>query len=74
MAGEGVTQEIEGGGAVLAGARFFMMQGADDDGVRGQWECGFVEGGDGSVDPAGEVGLDAALEFEETAGDGVDTG
>jgi len=72
--GEGLTEVIEGGGRIGLGAGFFVPEGADDGGIGRQDDGGLEEAAEGAVDPTIKVGLSAAFEFEQAAGDGIDAG
>jgi hypothetical protein len=69
---EGVAEEIQSGGEDWRGNRLIMMKGAENDRIRGRgdpgqrFECAF--------DPGVEVGLSAAFEFQQAAGDHIFSG
>jgi hypothetical protein len=72
--GERLSQQVEGGEAVLSRDRFVVMEGAYNNGAGREGERFLAEAAGGFVEPGIEVGLSAAFEFQQAAGDGVDAG
>jgi len=73
------TEVIEGGGEAVAGACFFVPQGAEDNGVGRQGDRIGREGDvpedlEGAIGPGVEVWLDAAFESEQATGKPVCAG
>lgn len=71
MAGEGVAEEIQGGGKYADG-HLIMMKGAENDGIRRKKDL--VQCFEGAFDPGAEVGLGAVFEFQQAAGDHIFSG
>ena len=71
VAGEGVAEEIKGGGKHADG-HLIVMKGAENDGIRSKGDP--VQCFDGGFDPGTEVGLCTVFEFQEAAGDHIFSG
>ena len=72
VAGEGMAEEIQSCGEDWRGDCLIMMKGAENDGIRGRGDSG--QRFEGAFDPGVEVGLSAAFEFQQAAGDHIFSG
>ena len=70
--GEGVAEEIEGGGKFGPGDDLIVMKGADNNGIRCKGD--FVQRFESASDPGVEIGLGTVFEFQQAAGDQIFSG
>jgi hypothetical protein len=72
VSGEGVAEEIEGGGKFGPGDHLIVMKGAENDGIRCKGDL--MQRFESASDPGVEVGSGTVFEFQQAAGDHIFSG